>query len=550
MNIGGHTMLPPPETFLQQAKMAAAALVTENFKFVSLFFKSKDVMIFNGLIALGTVASQTMYNVFAFNCPCSPERNHRYGLAAIGVPALALFLLGVMLNRGTWDLLSECRIRRCRKLAPVAGFALTGNIVGRAAIAPVTWVVISLLQGEAYLCALSEFIDPNTLEGFPPQLRPVAHLMAKFPCKGAVASELLSFLEEIERRLKYESQSFLAPPPRPAEKPVVGKFSHSYWRSYHAASTGNLSAAAKMAAAALVTENFKFVSLFFKSKDVMIFNGLIALGTVASQTMYNVFAFNCPCSPERNHRYGLAAIGVPALALFLLGVMLNRGTWDLLSECRIRRCRKLAPVAGFALTGNIVGRAAIAPVTWVVISLLQGEAYLCALSEFIDPNTLEGFPPQLRPVAHLMAKFPCKGAVASELLSFLEEIERRLKYESQRCCCSPFGYQQEEYWGRFHASERELFQRTAAAHASLRAADNVERFFGFVLLDAAERAEAEAYAGAAAPVPSADWNRVTGVYLYRGERRRAAWARYHVDNNMEGMVKEMDVCVCDSASTS
>jgi len=183
--------------------MAAAALVT---KFVSLFFKSKDVTIFNGLIVLSTVASQTMYNVFAFNCPCSPVRNLRYGLAVIGVPALALFLLGVMLNRGTWDLLSECRIRRCRKLAPVAAFSLTLNIIGRAAIAPITWVVISLLRGEAYLCALSEFVDPKTLEGFPPQVRPVGHLMAKFPCKGAVPGELLAFLEEIQRRLKYESQ--------------------------------------------------------------------------------------------------------------------------------------------------------------------------------------------------------------------------------------------------------------------------------------------------------------------------------------------------------
>ncbi|KAM7385036.1 hypothetical protein PAMP_001135 [Pampus punctatissimus] len=42
----------------QHPHMAAAALDTENFKFMSLlFFKSNDVMIFNGLIALGTVAS-------------------------------------------------------------------------------------------------------------------------------------------------------------------------------------------------------------------------------------------------------------------------------------------------------------------------------------------------------------------------------------------------------------------------------------------------------------------------------------------------------------
>ncbi|CAL8298019.1 unnamed protein product [Merluccius merluccius] len=322
-----------------------------------------------------------------------------------------------------------------------------------------------------------------------------------------------------------------------------------------------------MAAVALVTENFKFVSLFFKSKDVMIFNGLIALGTVASQTAYNVFAFNCPCSPGRNYRYGLVAIGVPALVFFLLGVIMNRSTRDLLSECRIRCCRKLAMVAMFAVTGNIVGRAAIAPVTWVVISLLQGEAYLCALSEFVDPDTLEGFPSQGHNVVQLMAKFPCKETVPSELLAFWEEVERRLKYESQllgwllvaglalgvflmlcfKHCCSPFGYQQEEYWSSFHASERDLFQRTAAVHASLRAVENVKSFFGFVALDVEEKEQVEEHAQAMVPVTSTDWNRVTGVYLYRemgGEplySRLHKWARYHVDNNVEVMEKEMDM---------
>ncbi|XP_056466016.1 calcium homeostasis modulator protein 2-like [Gadus chalcogrammus] len=318
-----------------------------------------------------------------------------------------------------------------------------------------------------------------------------------------------------------------------------------------------------MAAAALVTENFKFVSLFFKSKDVMIFNGLIALGTVASQTAYNVFAFSCPCSPERNHRYGLAAIGVPALVFFLLGVMMNRSTWDLLSECRLRRCRRLAAVSVFAVTGNILGRAAIAPVTWVVISLLQGEAYLCALSEFVDPDTLEEFPKEGRNVIQLMAKFPCRGTVPSELLPFWEEIERRLKYESQllgwlivaamavvvflmlcaKRCCSPFGSQQEEYWSRFHASEQDLFKRTAAVHANLVAAENVKSFFGFVALDDEEKAQVEEHAGASTPVQSEDWNRVAGVYLYRENggvplySRLHKWARYHVDNNTEGMEK-------------
>lgn len=184
--------------------MAAAALVTENFKFVSLFFKSKDVMIFNGLIALGTVASQTAYNVFAFHCPCSSGRNYRYGLAAIGVPALALFLVGVMLNKSTWDVVSECRLRRCRKLSGAAGFALLGTILGQALVAPLTWVVISLLQGEAYTCALSEFVNATTVEGFPPNKG--SEVMAKLSCKGSAPVELEVFWPEIERRLKYESQ--------------------------------------------------------------------------------------------------------------------------------------------------------------------------------------------------------------------------------------------------------------------------------------------------------------------------------------------------------
>ncbi|XP_067465377.1 calcium homeostasis modulator protein 2-like [Thunnus thynnus] len=319
-----------------------------------------------------------------------------------------------------------------------------------------------------------------------------------------------------------------------------------------------------MAAAALVTENFKFVSLFFKSKDVMIFNGLIALGTVASQTAYSVFAFHCPCSSGRNYRYGLAAIGAPALAFFLIGIMMNKNTWDLVFECRLRNCRKLSRAAAFALLGTIIGRAVVAPLTWAVISLLQGQAYTCALSEFIDPNTLEGFP--LGQGSEIMAKFPCQESVPTELQGFWAEIERRLKYESQligwlvvagmslmvflllcmKRCSSPFGYRQEEYWSQYRSSENTLFQRTAAVHARLLAAENIKSFFGFVALENDEK-ELLAEHQSASPICSNEWNRVTGVYLYREKNglplysRLNKWATYSLENNMEAMEKEMDV---------
>ncbi|XP_028983662.1 calcium homeostasis modulator protein 2-like [Betta splendens] len=317
------------------------------------------------------------------------------------------------------------------------------------------------------------------------------------------------------------------------------------------------------AAASLITENFRFASLFFKSKDVVIFNGLIALGTVASQTAYNVFAFECPCSPGRNYIYGLAVIGVPALAFFLIGVTVNRSTWDLVSDCRLRSCCRVSGAAAFALLGSIIGRAVVAPLTWVVISLLQGQAYTCALSEFVDPSTLVGFSSDQG--SDVMATFPCQSSVPKELQVFQAEIERRMKYESQligwllvagmsltvflmlcvKRCSSPLGYQQENYWSQYRASENALFQRTAAVHARLLAAESVKSFFGFVAMEKDER-EGLPESQSTGPICSTNWNRVTGVYLYREKgglplySRLNKWATYNKENHPEALDEEME----------
>ncbi|KAJ8360138.1 hypothetical protein SKAU_G00166630 [Synaphobranchus kaupii] len=316
--------------------------------------------------------------------------------------------------------------------------------------------------------------------------------------------------------------------------------------------------------AALISENFKFVALFFKSKDVVLFNGLIAVGTVASQTAYNVFAFDCPCSSGRNFRYGLAAIGVPALVLFLIGIILNRNTWSLVSEFRIRACKKLSVAASFALLGSVVGRATVAPVTWSVLSLLRGEAYVCALCEYVDPSSLENFPAGHGP--HVMSGLPCK-AVPMEVLIFWPEIERRLKYESQsigwllvavtavtvflllclKRCCSPLGYQQEAYWSHFRSSEHQLFQRTADVHAKILAAESVKSFFGFVALDKEEKEQLQEHQENKNLIPSYLWNQITGVYLYRENNGAPLYSRLNkwcnivpATNNTDARDKEME----------
>lgn len=184
--------------------MATAPLMSENLKFLLLLFKRIDGAILPGLIAVGTAIGQTAFTIIAFNCPCSSRRNYLYSLAVIGAPALVFFLTGVMMNRSTWNLLSECRLRKCQRLSRLAVFFLLKTIVGQAMVAPLTWVITSFLLGQAYTCALSEFFDPRMLENFPSGQGP--EVMAKFPCAGSVPTELESFSAEIDRQLKYESQ--------------------------------------------------------------------------------------------------------------------------------------------------------------------------------------------------------------------------------------------------------------------------------------------------------------------------------------------------------
>lgn len=112
-------------------------------------------------------------------------------------------------------------------------------------------------------------------------------------------------------------------------------------------------------------------------------------------------------------------------------------------------------------------------------------------------------------------------------------------------CTSPLGYQQENYWSRYRSSEKNLFQRTADVHARLLAAEHVRKFFGFVALEKEEKEEQEALEQqGAGPIRSSEWNRVTGVYLYREKNglplysRLNKWATYELEDNVD---KDMDM---------
>ena len=112
-------------------------------------------------------------------------------------------------------------------------------------------------------------------------------------------------------------------------------------------------------------------------------------------------------------------------------------------------------------------------------------------------------------------------------------------------CCSPLGYQQEAYWSQFRSNEHDLFQRTADVHSRILAVESVKSYFGFVALEKEEKQQLEEHQNAS-PISSTEWNRITGICLYREKRglplysRLNKWAQYSVENNIDAMEKEMD----------
>ncbi|XP_029466596.1 calcium homeostasis modulator protein 2-like [Rhinatrema bivittatum] len=295
--------------------------------------------------------------------------------------------------------------------------------------------------------------------------------------------------------------------------------------------------------AALVAEHAKLMYVVFKNQDVVIFNSLVVLGTLGSQQLYSFLAFQCPCAPRKNYLYGLAAIGIPALTLFLVGILMSNHTWNFVVECRRRGAKNCTAPATFLLLGCTVGPALVAPITWSIISLLLGDAYVCALSEFVQPSSLKDFPYKYG--EEILAKFPCKDSPV-ELASFKEDVIRCLRYESQligwlllgvvaimvfilRClkhCCSSLGYRQEKYWSLYRSTENQLFQRTAEIHSKILAATNVKHFFGFVALNKEEEELVKEF-----PVdsvqPSVQWERITGMYIYRENNGFPIYSRLH-----------------------
>ena len=119
-------------------------------------------------------------------------------------------------------------------------------------------------------------------------------------------------------------------------------------------------------------------AVLFRNTKRSLLYGSMAVLTIGLEELIESVVFNCPC--EGHFPYGLAFLWVPAVLLFFTGILVDRDLWKL---ARIKK-KNMTQSPGrrylktFLATPYICVNAGIAPVAWLVISLLQQQYYTCA----------------------------------------------------------------------------------------------------------------------------------------------------------------------------
>nr|XP_033795768.1 calcium homeostasis modulator protein 4 [Geotrypetes seraphini] len=282
--------------------------------------------------------------------------------------------------------------------------------------------------------------------------------------------------------------------------------------------------------------SFSSVASFLKSKESVIFNTIVALLTIGGQQLFSVFAFNCPCHARSNLYYGLAFIGVPALILLIFGYVLNDQTWRLITghsqSSFLQEHSRRSCLVRYKLTClvfcSITGRAVVAPVTWLAVTLLNGSYYVCALSEFALVEGYDFFSNlSIAERSKVLALFPCPQLVPLNLTRIKDEVTLHLTYQSQvsgwiliaivavtvflsLCLArflSPLTFLHLHYWRSYVNNERALFEQTMDKHSRIFALQHIKKFFGF---------SPESMNIKDIRIPSRlDWKQVSGLDLLR-----------------------------------
>ena len=84
---------------------------------------------------------------------CALTFNFLYGISFVIAPAVGLFFLGFALQPTTWNAITGWLQRKHREWRHLS--ALLCKVTGRALISPVTWICITMIDGERLSCAIT-----------------------------------------------------------------------------------------------------------------------------------------------------------------------------------------------------------------------------------------------------------------------------------------------------------------------------------------------------------------------------------------------------------
>ncbi|XP_061546855.1 calcium homeostasis modulator protein 3 [Phycodurus eques] len=247
-------------------------------------------------------------------------------------------------------------------------------------------------------------------------------------------------------------------------------------------------------------ERLKLILQYFQSNSESISNGICILLALVSVKLYTSFDFNCPCLPQYNKLYSLGVMVVPPIILFFLGVLVNRHTGVMMDEWRrpVGKRSKNPAVVKY-LFSAMVQRALLAPMVWILVTLLDGKIFICAFSLSVDPVLFSGLPNNTGlDVIKIMAKVPCKEDVIFRNSSFHKAVSRYVRCYSQAvgwsillflivlgalgrlikpCFDDHATFLQTRYWSNYLDVEQKLFDETCVLHARDFARTCVVQFF-------------------------------------------------------------------------
>ncbi|XP_008850424.1 calcium homeostasis modulator protein 4 [Nannospalax galili] len=237
-------------------------------------------------------------------------------------------------------------------------------------------------------------------------------------------------------------------------------------------------------------------------------NSLIAVLTICGQQLFSSYTFSCPCQVGKNFYYGSAFLVVPALILLVAGYGLRSQSWMIAREYCCCSCalphrrispleRRLACLRFFSITG----RALVAPLTWLAVTLLTGTFFECAASEFVSVDQYPMFANiTASKQEEILAGFPCYTSAPPDVVPVRDQVALLHRYQSQMLgwilitlattavlvsyfltrCCSPLTSLQHHYWTNYLESEKQLFKQAAEEHSRILIRQRIKKLFGFI----------------------------------------------------------------------